>query len=183
IGLVPIGMSALADRYTYLPILGWQLALCWLWSEQKWFSLERGFAVATVSLLLAACAVRTWTQLAFWRNSPSLYEHALAVTKDNYVAHCYLGTTLLSANRLDESRLHFQRAIELKPDYATARLRLGMVLERLGREDEALAAYQALLQSRPGFSDGEFRCANLLARMNRDHEALPHYEKAIQIQP
>jgi tetratricopeptide (TPR) repeat protein len=183
IGLVPVGMQAMADRYTYLPILGWQLALVWMCCDAGWTPMAQRFAVTAVSMVLLICALRTWTQLAVWRNSHALYEHALAVTKNNYLANCYLGTTLFNEGRLEESRLHFQGAIALKPDYSTARLRLGLVLERLGRDDEALATYQELLRLKPDFCEAQFRCANLLARMNRDEEALRHYARAIQLQP
>ncbi len=183
IGLVQAGSQAMADRYTYLPILGLQLAL--LWTVREWSLPAAGpwLRPALVALLLAGCAARTWSQLAVWQNSRTLYEHALAVTKDNFLAETYLGTTLLNEHRFDEARRHFQRAVEIKPDYAVARLRLGLALEKLDHENEALATYGELLKLKPDDADAQFRCANVLARLDRDSEALPHYESAIRLRP
>jgi protein O-mannosyl-transferase len=183
IGLVQVGTQAMADRYTYLPILGLQLALLWTLREWSLPSAGQWLRPAVVVLVLAGCAVRTWNQLAVWQNSRTLYEHALAVTKDNYLADTYLGTTLLNQNLPDEARLHFQRAVESKPDHAVARLRLGFALEKLGRENEALAAYDELLKFKPDDPEAQFHCANVLARMGRNGEALPHYERAIRLRP
>jgi len=183
IGLVPVGIQAMADRYTYLPILGLQLALLWTLREWSLPAAGQWLRPAVVALLLAGCAARTWNQLAVWQNSRTLYEHALAVTRNNYLAHTYLGTVLLNEHRFDEARLHFQTAVEIKPDYAVARLRLGLALEKLGRENEALAAYDELLRFKPDDPEVQFRCANVLARLDRDGEALPHYERTIQLRP
>ncbi len=183
IGLVQVGSQAMADRYTYLPILGLQLAL--LWTVREWSLPPAGqwLRPAVVALLLAGCAARTWDQLAVWQNSRTFYEHALAVTKNNYLAEVYLGTTLLNRNLPGEACLHFQHAVEIKPDYAVARLRLGLALEKLGREPEALAAYEELLKFKPDDPEAQFRCANVLAQLDRDNEALPHYEQAVRLRP
>ncbi len=183
LGLVPVGLQARADRYTYLPVLGLQLAMLWTVREVKVFSLAPWLGPVTAAILLTGCAVRTWTQLAFWQNSETLYQHALAVTQDNYLAHCYLGATLLNQNRPEAACDHFRRAIELKSDYGAARFRLGFALEKMGRDNEALAAYEALLKFKPDDVQARFRCANVLARLNRDGEALPQYEKLIQLEP
>ncbi len=184
IGLVQVGLQAKADRYTYLPILGVQLAL--LWTVREWTlssSTTRRLATAAVALALAGCAARTWNQLAVWQNSHTLYEHALAVTENNYLAHCYLGSALFNEGRLDKARFYFRRALEIKPDYVTARFRLGIVLERLGHSDEALAAYAEVLRIKPDHAEAHYRYANALAFLNRDYEALSHYEKVLQLNP
>jgi tetratricopeptide (TPR) repeat protein len=183
IGIVQAGLQSMADRYTYLPILGLQIALLWTVARAKTFFVFRRFGMAMTVVLFTACALRTWNQLGYWRNSHALFDHALAVTKGNYIAHCYSATTFFSESRFEAARLHFEQAIELKPDYASARFRLGLTLERLGRDDQALAAYEELLKSRPDDALGQFHCANVLARLDRDEEALAHYARAIDLNP
>src|SRR6185437_15165309 len=96
LGLVQVGLQAMADRYTYLPILGLQLALLWTLREAALFWKTRRLALAVAVLVLTANGARTWNQIRFWRDSKTLYEHALAVTKENYLAESDLGTTLFN---------------------------------------------------------------------------------------
>ena len=96
IGLVQVGSPAMADRYTYLPLIGF--FLCLAWGATDWLAHRRlgrpGLALAGV-LLLAGCALLTHRQARFWRNNYTLFDHALAVTADNAVAHCQLGGSFL----------------------------------------------------------------------------------------
>jgi FKBP-type peptidyl-prolyl cis-trans isomerase/Tfp pilus assembly protein PilF len=183
IGLVPVGLQAMADRYTYLPSFGLLLAGLWSGREAIRFWEPRRLVVAAAGVLLAVCAARTWNQLAYWRNSPALYEHALKVTKDNYLAHCYLGTTLLNEDRPEAALSHFKSAVELKPDYATAQQRLALTLEKLGRDNDAVVAYEALFKFRRDDPEAQLHCANALVRLGREVEARPHYECARRLQP
>lgn len=183
IGVVQVGIQAMADRYTYLPMLGLQLALLWTLHELALPSAVRRFVPAAVALMLAGCVARTWNQLGVWRNSNTLYEHALAVTKDNYLAHSYLATTLLNEGHFDEAVLHFRRAVEIKPDYAAARYRLGVALERMGRTDEALATYRELLKIRPNYAAAHYSVGVILLNRNQPAEAIPHLQAALRKKP
>jgi tetratricopeptide (TPR) repeat protein len=114
IGLKQVGMQAHADRYTYLPLLGmaWSLAGAGLALARR--SRRLRLAVVPVALAsLAALAGATRTQLAVWRDTRSLFEHALAVTEKNYVAHAALAAVDLDAGRTEEARAHVERALEL----------------------------------------------------------------------
>jgi tetratricopeptide (TPR) repeat protein len=183
IGLVPVGQQLMADRYTYLPVLGLQLALLWTLREIVVFQGAGRLAVAGVAVVLALCIARTWNQLAVWQNSSTLYAHVLAVDPDNYLAHTYLGSTLLNENRPAVARDHFQRAVELRPDYRVAQLRLALADERLDQDDAALAVYLNWLKLHPNDGEAQFFCANALARLNRRLEAVPHYYRAIELEP
>src|SRR5262249_11428498 len=106
LGFVQVGLQAMADRYTYLPILGLQLAL--LWTAHEMISLRdiRQIATAAAALILIGCIIRTWNQIQFWQNSKLLYEHALAVTKGNYPAESNLGTTLFNEGNFTAAEAH-----------------------------------------------------------------------------
>jgi tetratricopeptide (TPR) repeat protein len=183
IGIVQVGLQAMADRYTYLPMLGLQLALLWTLREVALHSTLRRFVPVAVALMLAGCAVRTWHQLGVWQNSNTLYKHALAVTKDNYLVHSYLATTLLNEGRFDEAGFHFRRAIEIKPDYAAARHRLGVALEKMGRTDEALATYLELLKIRPNYAAAHYNVGIILLNRNQPAEATVHFQAALRKNP
>ncbi len=184
IGLVQVGQQARADRYTYLPVLGLQLAL--LWTARDLVTLAprwRRASLAVAAFVLVAGAARTWDQLGVWRNSRTLYEHALAVTKNNYLAHSYLGAWLFNENRLEKARAHFERSLAIKPDYAVAHDRLGLVLERLGQPDEALTHYERAFALRPDDLLPHLHLANALAGLGRDEQALTHYQKVLALNP
>ena len=183
LGIVQVGLQAMADRYTYLPMRGLQLALLWTLSEMALPLAVRRFVPAMVALMLAGCAARTWNQLGVWQNSNTLYEHALAVTKDNYLAHSYLATTLLNEGHFDEAGLHLRRAVEIKPDYAAARHRLGVALEKMGRPDEALATYMELLKIRPNDADAQYSVGVILLNRNQPVEAITHFQAALRKKP
>lgn len=183
IGLVQAGLQARADRYTYLPVIGVEIALFWLMREFAVTARLRRFVIAGAAVALIGCAVRTWDQLAVWRSSEALYTHALSVDPDNYLAHCYLGSTLFNERRLVEAQAHFTRAIELKPDYAAAHDRLGLALEKTGHPQEALAHYQRALAIGPSLAATQLRLANALASLDRDAEAVEHYREALRLEP
>ena len=183
IGLVQVGLQAMADRYTYLPGLGLQLALLWTLREWTRPPVFHRLKPVLVALLLAGCAARTWSQLAYWQNPHTLHEHALAVTKGNYLAESYLGTTLENENRHAEAAVHFQRALEFKPDYLAARYRLGVALDKLGRAEEAMAAFREVLKVNPGYGIAHYSLGGLLLEQNRPEEAIPHFQAALTIKP
>lgn len=183
LGIIQVGQQARADRYTYLPMLGLEIALLWALNEFVLTVALRRFATAFAVLGLAGCIARTWDQLAVWQNSHTLFEHALSVTKDNYLAHSCLGATLLNENRLEEACVHFRQAIEIKPDYAVAHRRLGLALEKLGQPGEAVSHYERALALIPDDAPTEAWLADALASLDRDREALSHYRKALDLKP
>ena len=183
IGLVQVGLQAMADRYTYLPVLGLQLALLWTLREMLLPTTARRLAPALAALMLGLCAARTWNQLAFWRDARTLHEHALAVTRGNYLAESYLGTTLLNEERFAEAAVHFRRAIELKTNYVEAHYRLGFALDKLERRDEAMAEYETVLKINPRFGIAHYNLGALLLGQHQPSNAIVHFEAALKIKP
>jgi hypothetical protein len=92
IGLIQAGAQARADRFTYIPMIGISIALVWGVSEAlaAWPRIRLALAAAVCS----ACLVLTWLQVGYWRDSISLYQHAIDVTSDNYVARFNLASVL-----------------------------------------------------------------------------------------
>lgn len=183
IGLVQAGFQSMADRYTYLPILGLQLALVPLLAELPWRRLPRWLPGAAAGAVLAALAVRTWSQEGTWRDSDTLYEHALAVTQNNYVAHGFLSLNLVEQKRLDEAERHARRALELKPDYGTAHYALAAVRRSQGRIDEAIAGMRRNLELEPHNLATELELGLLLLQKNQTPEAAAHFAHAYAANP
>ena len=147
-GLIQVGFQAMADRYTYLALLGVELAL--LWSLPGWNSRSARVAGAGVAaVVLAACASRTWDQEDVWQNSISLFEHAVRVSDRNDVAEDLLASALVAAGRFDDAAAHADRARLLNPRSDRAFVTLAGLSERQGKPDEAIALYRSALALRP----------------------------------
>lgn len=182
-GLVQVGFQAMADRYTYLPILGWQLALVWTLREVPWWSRQRGVTTGVALLILAGIAARTWDQQAVWRDPATLFRHAVAVTERNSVAHAFLAHTLLDADQTPEAEHHSEQALAIDPHNETALFVLAGVRERQGRLPEAVAAYRSILAQRPTDAQSEFLLGALLLRQHETAEALSRMKAAAARRP
>jgi protein O-mannosyl-transferase len=184
IGLLQVGAQARADRYTYLPQIGLYLALTWAvadfsagWRHRR---LVLGGCSAGILVALIFCAR---AQTAYWRNSESLWTHALACTSNSLVAHTDLGFALLQQGRVDEAMVHFQQALQIRPGYAEARFNLGNALLQQGRVDEAMVYFQQALQIKPGYADAHFNLGVALVRKGNVDDAMAHFQQALEIEP
>jgi len=184
IGIVQVGSQARADRYTYLPQIGISLLATWMvadisvsWPRRR---LALGCCSAIVLASLGLCAHR---QTAWWRDSQTLWNRALACTERNGVAHSNLATALLENGRAEEGIAHYQKALEIDPGNADAHDNLGNALLQTNRVNEAIAHYQKALEIQPGNADAHNNLGNALQLTNRVEEAIPHYRRALEIRP
>ena len=163
LGLVQVGDQPIADRYTYIPSIGLFILVAWTvpWLLARW-SPRKPVLAAGAGLALAACALCTRAQLAYWQDSRALFEHAIAVTKDNAVAYHNLGLTFMERGQLDQALGCYQHTLELNPNYSPAHNNLGVALARLGRFDEAIAHYRSALELHPEDADVHYNLANAL---------------------
>jgi tetratricopeptide (TPR) repeat protein len=139
IGIVQVGLQAHADRYTYLPQIGLYIAIAWSVSEfaGRIYYPKAIVAFASVFALVALTSA-TWAQLSYWREPLALWEHTIAVTSDNDVAHSYLADLLLRNGRIPDAISHAQEAIRLNPVNADAQNNLGLALLQAGDEQDAV---------------------------------------------
>jgi tetratricopeptide (TPR) repeat protein len=191
IGLVQVGGQARADRYTYLSQIGLYILLTWMvveltasWRIRRWVF---GAGAMVVFAVLIACA---WTQTAYWRNSETLWTHALACTSDNTIAHNNLGDAFYQQGRLDEAIAQFQQTLAIDPNNAEANYDLGNAFFQQGRLDEALAQFQKTLAIQPSYTDYHYNYAdihnnlgNVFLRQGRMDEAVAQFQKALAINP
>lgn len=186
IGLVQVGAQARADRYTYIPVVGLSIMLAWGAADPalRWPRTKPAI-VALAALACSACVALTCVQLRYWRNSESLFQRAIDVTSDNYVAEHNLGTYLMEEpGRLPEAIHHLEAAVRIKPDSARAHTDLGNALTKLpGRLPDAIAEYQTALRFSPGSAIPHYNLGNALAVVDRLPEAITEWEKAIRLDP
>jgi tetratricopeptide (TPR) repeat protein len=151
IGLVQVGAQAMADRYSYLPIVGIFIAISWEGARlaDKWFRWPRWVLALPVLAVMAALCVLTWQQVRYWSDQEVLTRHALAVTENNWRAHLMLSQSLAEKRRFHEALSHAAEAARLIPTYARAHNNLGFLLYRVGRVDEAIIEFQKAIALQP----------------------------------
>ncbi len=184
IGLVQVGIQSMADRYTYVPLIGGFIMLVWGVDALVPARPGRGKALALgAGLGLAACALLAARQVRFWRNSEELFGHAVRVTRDNYLAHNNLGYYLNGQGRTAEAVEHYRRALQIKPTYEDALNNLGYALAAQRQFAEAISLYEAALRSRPKHIEVHNNLGNALSEVGRIDEAIQHYSFVLQQKP
>jgi tetratricopeptide (TPR) repeat protein len=184
IGLVQVGVHALADRYTYLPSVGLLIVVAWgvadLVASRTWAAVP--LALLTGALLVA-CAVFTSIQLRYWRNSEELWQHAVDVTTNNSIAREGLGVALRRQGRLKEARDQLRESLRISPGSPSAHGNLALVLEELGQFDEAAEQLTAALRIKPGMAQTHLDLGRVRERQGRLDDARREYAAALQISP
>jgi tetratricopeptide (TPR) repeat protein len=182
IGIIQVGMQAMADRYTYLPLIGVFVAIVWTAAEALG-SCRHGKLTASIAtaLCLAACGAQSIRQLRYWTDSEALFQHAIRVTTNNDIAHYNLAEFYLKTNRLDEAVENFRQAIKIRPDYDDAFNNLGIALALQGHEDEALASIREAIRYEPGKADAYYNLGNVFVRQHNLDEAAVAFSEALRL--
>ena len=180
IGIVQVGEAAMADRYTYITLIGPFVAVSWGVYDLA-AQLTRGKeAVAAAGLIVViALAAATFTQAGTWKNSATLFRHALAVTENNFMAHTNLAVALIDEGRLDEALPHLETAAKIRPDFPNARYNLGVIRMRQGEDDEAMGHFKAALRSDPNFTRASYYGGLLHLQRGESAEAVQYFQKAL----
>ncbi len=182
IGLVKIGDFAMADRYTYVPLIGLFIIISWGVPDllRNWRSKALVLPLAAL-VVLASFAVFTRVQARYWSTSIALYEHAIQVTRNNFLAHYALGDILAGEGKFDEAILHFSKAVRARPEKATLQNMLGRALASQGSFDEALPHLITALEIKPQFAEAHFNIGIALAAKSLYAQAVEHLSSALKL--
>jgi Flp pilus assembly protein TadD len=192
IGFVQVGFQAMADRYAYIPLIGLFVIAAWAFGEANGTKGERGkrrvdahtrTLAAVGAIILLTLTVFTRIQVGYWRNTFALFEHAIAVTQGNYIAHNNLGQALASEGRFDEAIEHYKKALETDPDPGLAHSNLGAALAELGRFEEAMQSFEHSVRSDPECIEGHVNLGRGLSMQGRFDEATEHLSEALRLDP
>jgi len=183
IGLIQVGPQAMADRYTYVPLIGLFVAIVWQAASLVHRSRFRGAVLAAGVLLLPLLMAATWVQAGYWKDSATLFERALRVTAHNFLAHNNLGVALQHRGKLAEAIRQYTDTLRINPKFAKAHANLGFVLAQQGRLDEAVGHYLKAIEIDPRDAAA---CSNLgqaLESQGKIDAAARYYLEALQIDP
>jgi len=191
IGLVQVGQQSMADRYTYLPLIGIFLIAVWgvadLAAGRRWGRIVMVGAAGTVIL---ACVVGTRYQVRHWRNGIALFEHALEVTEDNSLAHNNLGMAMRQGKPEEaiahyrEAIAHYRDAVGIAPIVgALAHYNLGVVRMGQGKTEEAIRHFREAVRIRPEYDDAHTNLGLALISQGKTEAGITHYREALRIHP
>ena len=226
IGLVQVGVQSMADRYTYLPLIGLFIMLVWgcgdlvlarlrtdrspksvseksspsppleerrpfpqtpatsgNWSLEIPWSLELGAWGFAASLLLFCCTLLTLRQVQYWRNSETLFAHAVQVTKNNYLAYNNLGFYQSAAGKTAEAMENYRMALKINPRYEDALNNLGYAFAGQKKYAEAIPYYEAALRVRPNHVEVHNNLGNALSELGKIDEAISQYRFVLEQKP
>jgi len=176
IGLVQVGNQEMADRYSYLPIVGIFIALVWSMGR-SWVTMTAAVVVLGTALIITSIEVRAW------RDTQTLFEHAVADTNENYVAHTILGGALADRGRNRDAEMHFQEALRVAPNWSYANYNFAVLLKGEGRLQEAQRHFMKAVQAAPDWADPHRGLASVLVREGKFEEAMSQYEQLLAIGP
>jgi Flp pilus assembly protein TadD len=208
IGLVQVGLQSMADRYTYLPLIGIFMAITWGVGGlvTRWRS-RTPLVAACAAACLLALMMGSWLQVRHWQNSTSLFKQAFnrpgsqeefrqAVTRhtealrtnSDYVsrdqdskAHLRRGFALSKLGRRQEAVDHFTKALIIDPDSSSAHQKLGVVLAELGNFQEAIAHFTEVLRIEPDHAEAHYNLGVVLAKQGNLPQAMGHYSEALEV--
>ena len=184
IGLVQVGSQAAADRYTYLPSIGLFVVVAWGLPELMGSGRAARIGLAGgVSVAILALVVGTRAQIGTWRDSESLYRHALAVTENNHVAHQNLAQTLAAQGKRAEAIEHFRAALAIRPNTWEAAAGIGTTLRAAGEPAAALPWFRQALALAGENGSLHYSLAIALEDLGRQDEAIAELRAAIALSP
>ncbi len=179
IGLVQVGGQAMADRYTYIPSIGFFITLVYLAHElAQRVQLPKTIAIGLAGLISIACILATENQMQFWRDGEALFRQAVAVNPHNDVALIDLGVALNAHGKFDEALLAYRQAEKVDPSRYQLHNNLGNVLDLLGRRTESLAEYREAIRRQPDRAFLHNSAGNELAALGQLEEALSEFSLA-----
>jgi tetratricopeptide (TPR) repeat protein len=184
IGLIQVGGQARADRYTYIPAIGIAIMLAWGFEDMVAARRWLGLPVVVIAILVCAgWTAVTWRDLKYWHDSFGLFERAIAVNPDNYLAYSSLGSAFRRAGRNGEAIASYERAVNIQPHFADAEDGLGAALTAAGRLDEGTAHLADAVRLEPGSATAHIHLGFALGKSGRSRESADQYRIALQLDP
>jgi tetratricopeptide (TPR) repeat protein len=181
VGLIQVGSQAMADRYTYIPLMGIFLAVVWLGAEAaNRFSQHRPAMVAVAVAIVALCGLCTHKQVGYWRNSTTLFQHTVSVTQNNSVAHLLLGEALMADHKTNQALAQFNLAQKYSPGLAEIYYEFGSYYEGQHATNDAIRQYEMALKYRPWLDLARRRLAAQFLGSGRREEALALWQESLR---
>jgi tetratricopeptide (TPR) repeat protein len=183
IGLLQVGDQAMADRYTYIPLIGIFVVIAWGGTNilKRWRYGKIYFSIFAM-IILSAFTARTISQAGYWKNCVTLFEHTVNVTENNYKAYNNLATEL-GPTDLDRAISLLREALRINPNYVASLTNLGIALVNKGNYDEAVSCFTKVLKIDPRNTNARMNLANALFEQAKSEKAISIYKEILKTDP
>jgi len=188
IGIVQVGGQAMADRFTYIPLIGIFIIIAWGVPEliSKWRYKEKVLSVSA-GIIIFALLITTWKQVSHWKSSITIFNHAIRVTDKKYpnfsLAYNNLGIALYAKGKNQEAVSHYKMAIKTKPAHAKAYYNLGIALNNERKYEEAIYHYKMAIRIHPDFANAHYNLGIILLQRGEIKEAIHSFRKTVRLRP
>lgn len=184
IGIVQVGSASMADRYTYIPSIGFFILVAWGISDlfNRWPERKKFLPIAS-GIVLAGCLGATSIQLNYWRNSIALFMHVIEVTQNNYAAENFLGKAFEGAGDEERALVCFTNAVTVEPRYPQAQFNLAVCLLTFGRTNAALDHFRAAAKLEAHDPDIQYALGIYFFRNNSPDDAERCFRNALTDRP
>jgi tetratricopeptide (TPR) repeat protein len=154
IGIVQAGEQSMADRYTYIPLIGLFIMVAWGVPDilKKW-TYRKEILLTSSALIILCLSIITWTQLGYWQNNLTLYNHTLKVTDNNWFAYINRGNEYNGRSNYMQAIEDYNMAIEIKPGDAKEYINRSVAYNGLGNYGQAIEDFNSAIKIKPGFAD------------------------------
>jgi tetratricopeptide (TPR) repeat protein len=184
IGIVQVGNQAMADRYTYIPLIGVFWGITWEVGSaltRRWDRRVVAGSLGTAAVVI--CALITARQVGYWKDTRTLFQHAIQSTPNNKMAYGKVGCTLLQEKRFDEAEQYFNAALSIDANYVPALTNLAVIRNAAGRKDEAMALYRQALSVNPNYVNALINYGIMLCEQGQGDAGLDCLLQASSLQP
>ena len=184
IGIVQVGGQALADRYTYIPLIGLFIMAAWGIPEllRKW-RYQKETLFASSALLLLSLLIVTRTQVAYWRNSIALYDQSLKVTGPSEIILSNRGAVYNELGNHRQAISDFDKAIAIDPHFSDAYGNRGVAYDQLGNLQHAISDYNRAIEINPEYADAYHNRGMAYGKLGNVRQAISDYDRAVEINP
>jgi protein O-mannosyl-transferase len=179
LGVIQVNTKALSDNYTYLPLIGIAIMLAWgipFLFYQKYILKKVLFPLSVIILLV--CAALAWQQCHYWRNSITLYSHALSATKDKVLVYLNRGIAYAQMGYYQPAIEDFNQAIALRPDDALVYFNRGITYTQWGKYPFAIKDFNQVIALKPDSSSAYFNRGVVYATLKQYQKAIEDFKKA-----
>jgi protein O-mannosyl-transferase len=184
IGLVQVGSHARADRYTYVPLIGLFIVVAWGIPElMKGWRYRKEALVASSALTLISLFAATWTQVGYWRNNLSLFDHTLEVTKQNHIIHASRGATYERLGNYTRAIEDYDRAIEINPKFSLAYYNRAIAYGKLGEHTRAIDDFNRAIRINPKYTLAYYNRGIAYSKLGDHTLAIENFDTVIEIDP
>jgi tetratricopeptide (TPR) repeat protein len=183
-GLFKIGPVRMADRYTYIPLIGlFVMVVFYLKERVEHYRIPQKAVAAVSAVLVLALMASAFIQTRHWKDTITLFTHVMQVTHKNELSHNNLGIEYMRRNDMQKAMEHFKQALAIRPAYPNALLNVGVLLQRQGNLEEAKRFYFQALEAQPDYATADNNLGWALEQEGKFDRAEYHYRRAVKSRP